>query len=188
MSWFSFLVVCSFLVQCTIVDTVQNRGEEAAGRQCRCVSCVSAHFPPSTVSCFWGSRSSFTQITWVQLWWQLTLHSWCLIYRKGVALKGWIPDSSDTDIMIFVLSQQAAASAFSGSSRACNLIFLGKSPLCGLGSVGAPAELCNGILSFCSILECDEILTCPSDYILLTHIWALKKKKLNFAWVTPWLP
>lgn len=93
--------------------------------------------------------------------------SFLMSYGKGVALKGRIPDSSDTDIMIFVLSQQAAASAFSGSSRACNLIFLGKPPLCGLGLVGAPAELCNGILSFCSILECDEILTCPSDYILL---------------------
>lgn len=69
--------------------------------------------------------------------------------------------------MIFVLSQQAAASAFSGSNRACNLIFLGKPPLCGLGLVGGPAELCNGILSFCNILECDEILICPPDYILL---------------------
>lgn len=42
--------------------------------------------------------------------------------------------------MIFVLSQQAAASAFSGSNRACNLIFLGKPPFCGLGLVGGLAE------------------------------------------------
>lgn len=69
--------------------------------------------------------------------------------------------------MIFVLSQQAAASAFSGSNRACNLIFLGKPPFCGLGLVGGLAELCNGILSFCNILECDEILPCPPDCILL---------------------
>lgn len=103
--------------------------------------------------------------------------SFLMSYRKGVALQGWIPDSSDTDILIFVLSQQAAASAFSGSSRACNLIFLRKPPLCGLGLVGAPAELCNGILSFCSILECDEILTCPSDYILLHTFEHYKKKK-----------
>lgn len=107
--------------------------------------------------------------------------SFLMSYGKGVALKGQIPDSSDTDIMIFVLSQQAAASAFSGSSRACNLIFLGKPPLCGLGLVGAPAELCNGILSFCSILECDEILTCPSDYILLHTFEHLKKKKIELC-------
>jgi len=69
--------------------------------------------------------------------------------------------------MIFVLSQQAAASAFSGSNRACNLIFLRKPPLCGLGMVGGLAELCHGILSFCNILECDEILTYRPDYILL---------------------
>lgn len=90
-------------------------------------------------------------------------------YRKGVIFEGQTPDSSDTVIMISVLSQQAAASAFSGSNRACNLRFSGKPPLCGLGLVGGPAELCNGILSFCNILECDEILTCPPDYILL-HI------------------
>lgn len=69
--------------------------------------------------------------------------------------------------MIFVLSQQAAASVLSGSNRACNLIFLRKPPLCGLGMVGGLAELCHGILSFCNILECDEILTCHPDYILL---------------------
>lgn len=81
-SWFFFLVVCSFLVQCTTVETVQNRGEEAAGRHCRRVSCVPAHFSPSTVSCFWGSRSSFTQIAWVLLRWRLNLPSWCLIGRE----------------------------------------------------------------------------------------------------------
>ena len=69
--------------------------------------------------------------------------------------------------MIFVLSQQAAASACSGSTRACNLIFLRKPPLCGLGMVGGLAELCHGILSFCNILECDEILTCRPDCVLL---------------------
>jgi len=69
--------------------------------------------------------------------------------------------------MIFVLSQQAAASAFSGRNRACNLRFLGKPPLCAPGMLGGLAELCNGILSFCNILECDEILTCPPDDILL---------------------
>lgn len=84
--------------------------------------------------------------------------------------------------MIFVLSQQAAASAFSGSIRACNLVLLGKPPLCGLGMVGGLAELCNGILSFCNILECDEILTCPPDYILL-HTFE-DFFKVNFAWVT----
>lgn len=88
-------------------------------------------------------------------------------YEKGAALKGSIADSNDTDIMIFVLSQQDAALAFSGSNRACNLIFLGKPPLGGLGLMGGLAELCNGILSFCNILGCDEILTCPPDYILL---------------------
>ena len=41
--------------------------------------------------------------------------------------------------MIFVLSQQAAASVLSGSNRACNLIFLRKPPLCGLGMVGGAA-------------------------------------------------
>lgn len=59
-------------------------------------------------------------------------------YEKGAALKGSIADSNDTDIMIFVLSQQDAALAFSGSNRACNLLFLGKPPLGGLGLMGGP--------------------------------------------------
>lgn len=82
-------------------------------------------------------------------------------------MKGSFSDSSGTDITIFVLSPQAAASALAGSDTARKLIFLGKPPLCGLGPAGGLAELCNGILSFCNILECDEILTCPPDYMLV---------------------
>lgn len=106
------------------------------------MTCVAAHFPSCTVSCFQDSwkvpeRASFTPITWVLLWWRLNLHTYCLIGRQ-LLWEGQFPTPNHTDIMISVLSKQAAASAFSGSNRASNLIFLGKPPLCGLGLVGGP--------------------------------------------------
>lgn len=44
----------------------------------------------------------------------------------------------------------------------------GNLPVMTWGQWGGLAELCNGILSFCNIMECDEIPTCPPDYILHT--------------------
>lgn len=165
-------------------------GAETAGWPCQWLRCVGANFPPSLAFHFrdcW-KVPDLHLLRWLGL---LNLSPSALVmfkspflssYRKGVAFKGQIADSDDTDIMIFVWSRQAAASAFSGSSRACNLIFLGKPPLCGLGLVGGPAELCNGILSSCSILECDEILTCPPDYILLHTLEDFLKTELCLSY------
>lgn len=54
------------------------------------------------------------------------------------------------------------------------------------GVGGGPGrELWNGILSFCNILECDEILPCPPDYILPDYILLHTFEDFFFNWTLP---
>lgn len=125
-------VLWRFLDQSSVVENLSNGRKGRAGQHSPSVQGVAAQFTPNTASPWrflTGSRPLLTPCVEGHF---TTDHcfgvqcgpvSMLEVSRGGRVLQGKIPDSSNTDIIIFALSRQAAVLAFSGSNGACNLIF-----------------------------------------------------------------